>query len=85
MEISRSCKRFYIRYIFAKNYNFVLSKFCFHLIENEICYFLTQGGVNLDDVGFEIVGGKDDPQFPNDNSIYVCLVNKNSPAYGKLK
>ena len=53
--------------------------------ESQLCSFLPQGGVNLDDVGFEIVGGKDDPQFPNDNSIYVCMVNKSSPAYGKLK
>ncbi len=46
---------------------------------------LLQGGLNTDDLGFNLVGGKNEPQFPNDNSIYVCSVNRNASAYGKLK
>ena len=45
-----------------------------------------QSGIqHLDDLGFDLVGGKDDPQLPNDNSIYVSNVCKGSCADGKLK
>ena len=51
-----------------------------------MCYqIFQQGGLNLDDLGFELVGGKDDPQFPNDNSIFVSHVTKGSAADGKLR
>ncbi|KAJ8318863.1 hypothetical protein KUTeg_003954 [Tegillarca granosa] len=43
------------------------------------------GGLNPDNLGFELVGGKDDPQMPNDNSIYVGHVTKGSDADGRLK
>lgn len=36
-------------------------------------------------VGFEVIGGKDDPQFPNDPSIIVSHVTKGGPAEGKLR
>ncbi|XP_060579959.1 disks large homolog 5-like isoform X2 [Ruditapes philippinarum] len=42
-------------------------------------------GMNKDDLGFDLVGGKDDPQYPNDNSIFVSHVTKGSLAEGKLK
>ncbi|XP_053393187.1 disks large homolog 5-like isoform X2 [Mercenaria mercenaria] len=42
-------------------------------------------GMNKDDLGFDLVGGKDDPQYPNDNSIFVSHVSKGSLAEGKLK
>ncbi|XP_052768658.1 disks large homolog 5-like isoform X2 [Mya arenaria] len=42
-------------------------------------------GLNKDDLGFELVGGKDDPQYPNDTSIFVSHVTKGSPADGKLR
>ncbi|KAL4239354.1 Disks large 5 [Mactra antiquata] len=42
-------------------------------------------GLNKEDVGFDLVGGKDDPQYPNDNSIFVSHVTKGSLADGKLK
>ena len=41
--------------------------------------------MNKDDLGFDLVGGKDDPQYPNDNSIFVSHVTKGSLAEGKLK
>lgn len=41
--------------------------------------------MNKDDIGFDLVGGKDDPQYPNDNSIFVSHVSKGSLAGGKLK
>ncbi|XP_052266355.1 disks large homolog 5-like isoform X3 [Dreissena polymorpha] len=42
-------------------------------------------GLNKEDVGFELVGGKDDPQYPNDNSLFVSHVVKGSPAENKLR
>ncbi|KAL3877008.1 hypothetical protein ACJMK2_034768 [Sinanodonta woodiana] len=42
-------------------------------------------GVNDKELGFKLEGGKDDPQFPNDNSIFVSHVSKGSAADGKLK
>jgi hypothetical protein len=44
-----------------------------------------QGGSSESDLGFDLCGGKDDPQSPNDNSIFVCSVTKGSQADGKLK
>lgn len=42
-------------------------------------------GLNKDDPGFDLVGGTDDPQYPNDNSIFVSHVKKGSLADGKLR
>ena len=47
--------------------------------------FSPQSGINLDNLGFDLVGGKDDPQLPNDNSIFVSHVTKGSAADGKLR
>ena len=44
-----------------------------------------QMGVTSSDLGFDLVGGKDDPQFPNDASIFVTNIHPDSPAYTKLK
>ncbi|KAK2171703.1 hypothetical protein NP493_1036g00048 [Ridgeia piscesae] len=41
--------------------------------------------VNVDDFGFDLVGGKDDPRYPNDNAIFVSNVDENSWAFGKLR
>lgn len=37
------------------------------------------------DLGFELVGGRDDPHYPNDSAIYVASVTKGSIADGKLR
>lgn len=37
------------------------------------------------DIGFELVGGRDDPYYPNDYGIYVASIQKGSIADGKLK
>lgn len=38
-----------------------------------------------DDLGIELVGGRDDPNYPNDSGIYVSSIAKGSVADGKLK
>lgn len=61
----------------------------FSVVLNLLCSFrfisILQTGMNKDDIGFDLVGGKDDPQYPNDNSIFVSHVSKGSLAGGKLK
>lgn len=43
-------------------------------------------GISIDgDLGFELVGGRDDPHYPNDNGIYVASITKGSIADGKLR
>lgn len=42
-------------------------------------------GLTPDNLGFDIVGGKDDPVLPNDYAVYVNHVVKGSVADGKLK
>ncbi|XP_049876272.1 disks large homolog 5 isoform X2 [Pectinophora gossypiella] len=37
------------------------------------------------DLGFELSGGRDEPHYPNDCSIYVTNVKKGSVAEGKIK
>lgn len=37
------------------------------------------------DIGFDIVGGRSDPRFPNDCAIFVTNIIEGSPADGKLK
>ncbi|KAL0871516.1 hypothetical protein ABMA27_005232 [Loxostege sticticalis] len=37
------------------------------------------------DLGFELSGGRDEPCYPNDYSIYVTAVKKGSVAEGKIK
>ena len=44
-----------------------------------------QGSMNDDNLGFGLLGGKDDPQAPNDNSIFVGSVQEGSTADGKLR
>jgi hypothetical protein len=44
-----------------------------------------QRGLTPDNLGFDIVGGKDDPVLPNDHAVYVNHVVKGSVADGKLK
>ena len=44
-----------------------------------------QGTVSSDDLGFDICGGKDDPQLPNDGSIFISSIAKSGSAHGKLK
>ncbi|XP_059475211.1 disks large homolog 5 [Neocloeon triangulifer] len=38
-----------------------------------------------DDLGFDLIGGRDDPQYPNDSAVYISSVVKGSVADGKLK
>lgn len=48
------------------------------------CYF--QSGLASDkDLGLDLVGGRDDPQYPNDSGIYVSSIAKGSITEGKLK
>lgn len=42
-------------------------------------------GVDGHDFGFELVGGKDDPQFPSDTSLFISHVTKGGAADGKLR
>ncbi|CAH0401058.1 unnamed protein product [Chilo suppressalis] len=37
------------------------------------------------DLGFELSGGRDEPCYPNDYSVYVTAVKKGSVAEGKIK
>ncbi|XP_068081799.1 disks large homolog 5 [Anabrus simplex] len=53
--------------------------------ETEILDIDLTGLTSVDDLGFELVGGRDDPQYPNDSGIYVSAVAKGSVAIGKLK
>ena len=46
---------------------------------------LFQSTVLSDDLGFDLIGGKDNPAIPNDNSIFVSHVSKECSAHGKLK
>lgn len=43
------------------------------------------GGLNPENLGFDLCGGKEDPQCPSDNSILVSYVKPSSPADGKLR
>lgn len=38
-----------------------------------------------EDLGLELVGGRDDPHYPNDSGIYVSSIAKGSITEGKLK
>ncbi|XP_061197090.1 disks large homolog 5-like isoform X2 [Saccostrea echinata] len=42
-------------------------------------------GLTPDNLGFDIVGGKDDPVLPNDYAVYVNHIVKGSVADGKLR
>ncbi|CAG5124909.1 unnamed protein product, partial [Candidula unifasciata] len=42
-------------------------------------------GEHSGEFGFDIVGGKGDPQFPNDSNLFVSHVSKGGIADGKLK
>lgn len=53
--------------------------------ETEILDIDLTGLASDGDLGFDLVGGRDDPQFPNDSSIYVSSVTKGSVIDGKLK
>lgn len=44
-----------------------------------------QRGLTPDNIGFDIVGGKDEPVLPNDYSVYVNRIVEGSVADGKLK
>ncbi|XP_071107685.1 LOW QUALITY PROTEIN: disks large homolog 5-like [Haliotis cracherodii] len=41
--------------------------------------------MNGDNLGFDLIGGKDDPQFQNDPSLFVYNVMKGGVADGKLR
>ncbi|XP_046989879.1 disks large homolog 5 [Schistocerca americana] len=53
--------------------------------ETEILDIDLSGLASDDDLGFDLVGGRDDPQYPNDSGIYVSSITKGSVADGKLK
>lgn len=43
-----------------------------------------QGGISDKDLGIELVGGVEDPQYP-DNAVFVAGIKQDSCAVGKLK
>lgn len=48
--------------------------------------FFLQGGLGSDeDLGLDLIGGRDDPQYPNDSGIYVSCVAKGSILEGRLR
>ncbi|KAJ9592918.1 hypothetical protein L9F63_015423, partial [Diploptera punctata] len=53
--------------------------------ETEILDIDLSGLASDDDLGFDLVGGRDDPHYPNDTGIYVASITKGSIADGKLK
>nr|CAD7452581.1 unnamed protein product [Timema tahoe] len=53
--------------------------------ETEILDIDLSGLASDDNLGFILVGGRDDPQYPNDSGIYVSSISKGSVAEGKLK
>lgn len=53
--------------------------------ETEILEMDLSGLSSDGDLGFELVGGRDDPHYPNDSAIYVASVTKGSIADGKLR
>lgn len=43
-------------------------------------------GISRDnDLGFELVGGRDNPHYPNDYGVYIASITKGSIADGKLR
>lgn len=53
--------------------------------ETEILDIDLTGLTSDDDLGFDLVGGRDDPYYPNDSGIYVSSVTKGSITDGKLR
>ncbi|KAJ1521902.1 hypothetical protein ONE63_002238 [Megalurothrips usitatus] len=53
--------------------------------ETEMLEIDLSGLASDDDLGFDLVGGRDDPQYSNDTGIYVSSIAKGSVADGKLK
>ena len=47
-------------------------------------YYNLQGGVSVKDLGIDLVGGVEDPQYP-DNAVFVANIKQDSCALGKLK
>lgn len=78
-----------------KNANVIVIRKCCYTIIAWFCawrpsdiivpHSCLQSGLDDTGFGFDLVGGKDDPQLPNDNSIFVSNVTKGSAADGKLK
>ncbi|XP_050531919.1 disks large homolog 5 [Daktulosphaira vitifoliae] len=38
-----------------------------------------------EDLGIDLLGGRDDPLYPNDNAIYISSISKSSIAFRKLR
>lgn len=53
--------------------------------ETEILDIDLTGITSDDDLGFDLVGGRDDPQYPNDSGIYVSSITEGSITDGKLR
>ncbi|XP_073985790.1 MAGUK family member discs large 5 isoform X1 [Rhodnius prolixus] len=53
--------------------------------DSEMLSIDLNGMNSTEDLGVELCGGRDDPQYPNDTGIYVSSVAKGSIADGKLK
>lgn len=61
-------------------YIIVVQDFEWEIIDVEL------SGLNKDgELGFELAGGREEPYYPNDCSIYVTAVKKGSIADGKIK
>ncbi|GLV34490.1 Discs large 5 [Carabus blaptoides fortunei] len=53
--------------------------------ETEILDMDLSGLASDGDLGFELVGGRDNPHYPNDSGVYVAAITKGSIADGKLR
>jgi len=50
-----------------------------------VVFVCSQGTVDSDDVGFDLVSGSTDFGSFNDNLVFVKYIQPNSTAYGKLR
>lgn len=53
--------------------------------ETEILEMDLSGISSDNDLGFELVGGREDPHYPNDYGVYIASIAKGTIADGKLR
>lgn len=53
--------------------------------ETEILEMDLSGISGENDLGLELVGGREDPHYPNDHGVYIASITKGSVADGKLR
>lgn len=66
--------------LYQNPYSLSVQDFEWEIIDVEL------SGLGKDgELGFELAGGREEPYYPNDCSIYVTAVKKGSIADGKIK